>query len=136
MRSACTALAIATAVSFAARAEDAKDALVLESDVPRLSLSSEPTFAQFVGDDDAPSRYRRIRRAPQARQGLLVSFGLGGGSLYVSNQGRQRAGAFDFDARLGYGFPDRLQMVLDFPASAGPHPHGTHLASWTFTPRA
>jgi hypothetical protein len=133
MRSACTALALATAVSFAARAEEAKDALTRESDVPRLALSPEPTFAQFVGDDDAPSRYRRVRRAPQARQGLLVSFGLGGGSLYVSNQGRQRAGAFDFDMRLGYGFSDRFQMFMDFTADAGTHPNGTDLAAWTFT---
>src|SRR5258708_9124793 len=98
MRSACTALAVAAAVSFAGRGEEDRD-LALESAVPRLTLSSEPTFAQFVGDDDAPSRSRRGRRAPQARQGLLVSFGLGGGSLWVSNQGHQRTGAFDFDFR-------------------------------------
>lgn len=136
MRSTCTALAVAATVSFAARAEEAKDdSPALESAVPRLSLASEPTFAQYGGDDEGPSRYRRGRRYPQARQGLLISFGLGGGSLYVSNQGRERTGAFDFDFRLGYGFSDRWQMFMDFSADAGTHPNGTDLMSWTFTIR-
>jgi len=92
----------------------------------------EPTLAQRYPDDDTP-RYWRRRREPQARQGLLLSFGVGGSSLWVSDQGRQRTGAFDLDFRLGYGFNDRFQMFMDIAADSGTHPNGNELAAWTFT---
>ena len=80
-------------------------------------------------------RYGRAYE-PQAREGLLVSFGLGGGSLYLSNQGRTRVGAGDIDFRLGYGFSDRFQMFMDFNADAGSTYRGDSVGSWTWTVRA
>ena len=92
----------------------------------------EPTYAQRVRDD-AWSPYRQ--RQTQAREGLLLSFGLGGGSAYLSNQGPGRTGAFDLDFRLGYGFSDRFQLFMDFAVDAGRYPQSSDFASWTFTIR-
>src|SRR5689334_17277274 len=47
------------------------------------------------GYDDGPYSGRRSRQ--DARQGLLLSFGLGGGSLYLSDKGPGRIGAADID---------------------------------------
>jgi len=71
----------------------------------------------------------------QARQGPLVSFGLGGGSLYLSSEGPARFGAADVDFRLGYGFSDRFQMFMDFNADAGSTYQGSSVGSWTWTVR-
>jgi hypothetical protein len=92
----------------------------------------EPTYAQRVRDDSW-SPYRQ--RQAQAREGLLLSFGLGGGSAYLSNQGPGRTGAFDLDFRLGYGFSDRFQLFMDFAVDAGRYPQSSDFASWTFTIR-
>jgi hypothetical protein len=73
---------------------------------------------------------------PEARQGLLLSFGLGGGSMYLSNVGSQRLGAGDVDFRLGYGFSDRFQMFMDFNADGGHNAYGDQVGSWTWTLRA
>src|SRR3989442_8709385 len=70
-----------------------------------------------------------------AREGLLLSFGLGGGSAYLSSQGPGRTGAFDLDFRLGYGFSDRFQLFMDFGGDAGRYPQSTDFASLTFTIR-
>src|SRR5213075_1080079 len=67
---------------------------------------------------------------------LLVSLGLGGGSMYLSNVGRERIGAGDIDFRLGYGFSDRFQMFMDFNADAGSTYDGVDVGSWTWTMRA
>jgi hypothetical protein len=74
-------------------------------------------------------------RPPQARQGPLVSIGLGGGSLYLSDQGERRMGAADLDFRLGYGFSDQFQMFLDFNADAASNDYGDTVGSWTWTLR-
>ncbi|HZR09604.1 MAG TPA: hypothetical protein VFA79_13565 [Myxococcales bacterium] len=92
----------------------------------------EPTYGQRARDD-AWSPYRQ--RQMQARQGLLLSFGLGGGSAYLSNQGPGRTGAFDLDFRLGYGFSDRFQLFMDFAVDAGRYPQSSDFASWMFTIR-
>ena len=71
----------------------------------------------------------------QARQGLLLSFGLGGGSLYLSNEGPTRLGAADLDFRIGYGFSDRFQMFMDFNTDVGRTNAGNTIGSWTWTVR-
>jgi hypothetical protein len=89
-------------------------------------------YAQRAGDD----AYWRPQRSPmQAREGLLLSFGLGGGSAYLSNEGPGRTGALDLDFRLGYGFSDRFQLFMDFAVDAGRYPQSADFASWTFTIR-
>ena len=131
MSSACTALGILLAAS-AARAEEGTNVGLQSAafDNPATNDGQAPV-AQRYGDP----RYGRNRRQPDAREGLLISFGLGGGSLWVSNQGDQRIGAFDLDFRLGYGFSDRYQLFMDAAMEAGTHPNGADLASWTFTVR-
>jgi hypothetical protein len=93
--------------------------------------AEEGSFAQRWGD----GYYGPPRRERQAREGLLLSFGLGGGSAYLSNQAAGRTGAFDLDFRLGYGFSDRFQLFMDFAVDAGRYPQSTDFASWTFTLR-
>lgn len=120
------------------------DSLAFGLDVAALDASSQPAatpqptavhepYAQrgYGEPWDAPSR-----RKMQAREGLLLSFGLGGGSAYLSSQGPGRVGAFDLDFRLGYGFSDRFQLFMDFGADAGNYPdQGNDFTSWTFTIR-
>src|SRR5471032_265341 len=60
----------------------------------------------YSEDDPPPYGQRRW----QARQGLLLSLGLGGGSMYMSTEDARRVGALDLNARLGYGFSDRFEM--------------------------
>lgn len=89
-------------------------------------------------DEDAvPRSFRVLEQHHQAREGLLLSFGLGGGSLYASNQSPRRTGAFDLDFRLGYGFSDRFQFFLDLGLDAGSYRNGLYgsddLSSWTLT---
>ncbi len=105
-----------------------------------LLLASLPLRAQEAAPDSsgpvypqrAPGGYRRM---PDARQGLLLSFGLGGGSAYLSNENAGRTGVFDFDFRLGYGFSDRFQLFMDFGGDAGHYPQRPDFYSWTFTIR-
>jgi hypothetical protein len=66
---------------------------------------------------------------------LLLSFGVGGGSLYLSSDGPTRLGAADVDFRLGYGFSDRFQMFMDFNADEGSDWNGDSVGSWTWTLR-
>jgi len=80
-------------------------------------------------------RYYDPRYRPEARQGLLLSFGLGGGSLYLSNLGPTRLGVADVDFRIGYGFSDRFQMFMDFNADGGNTYQGERVGSWTWTLR-
>ena len=132
MRLAVTALALIAASPLAARAdEEGESGAILESLIP------SPTLAQRYDPDDYPPRgYRRSRRQPAAREGLLISFGLGGGSLWVSSPGfGPRTGAFDFDFRLGWGFSDRFQMFMDFDGVGGTNSNGDDVGSWTWTIR-
>ncbi len=112
-----TAVALLCAVPFAARAESAQPDLMRRG---------------YYGPAYGPGYYQ----PPQARQGLLLSFGLGGGSLYLSNEGPGRVGAADIDFRLGYGFNDRFQMFMDFNTDQGQNYYGDAVGSWTWTLRA
>ena len=101
----------------------------VDSAAPALS---DRAYPQHRGDE---AFYPAPRRTRDAREGLLLSFGLGGGSTYLSSQGAGRTGAFDLDFRLGYGFSDRFQLFMDFGVDAGRYPQSADFASWTFTIR-
>ena len=90
--------------------------------------------ARSSDDGDPPPRAWRARR-PQAREGLLMSFGIGGGSMFTSYQNEGRTGAFDFDFRLGYGFSDRFQLFMDIDLAGANFATGDDIASWAFTLR-
>jgi hypothetical protein len=79
--------------------------------------------------------YSDPRARPQARQGLLLSVGAGGGSLYLSPEGPGRFGAADVDFRLGYGFSDQFQTFMDFNADMGRNYYGDSVGSWSWTLR-
>ena len=106
-----------------------------------LAAHAEPAFDRPATDGQFDLMRRGYptpydgRYQPQARQGLLLSLGLGGGSLYLSNQGPGRVGAGDLDFRIGYGFSDRFQMFMDFEADGGTTYQGTDVGSWTWTVR-
>jgi hypothetical protein len=99
----------------------------------------EDSFHQHYEHADEewpPPRWSRpARRQHDARQGLLMSFGLGGGSLFLSQSDAGRAGAFDLNFRLGYGFSDRFQLFGDITFDAATYPSGRDIASWTLTMR-
>jgi hypothetical protein len=106
------------------------------SHVPPAPL--EDSLARRYGDpedDDPPPSWRRTRRQFQSREGLLMSFGLGGGSMYISSERGGRAGAFDLDFRLGYGFSDRFQFFMDVGLAGANSAYGGDIASWTATMR-
>ncbi|HEY6909227.1 MAG TPA: hypothetical protein VI356_07655 [Myxococcales bacterium] len=102
-----------------------------------LAATSDPPDSQagFARRGYGPPRYGPFDDRPEARQGPLFSFGLGGGSLYLSSEGPARFGAADVDFRLGYGFSDRFQMFMDFNADAGSTFDGASVGSWTWTVR-
>ena len=86
-------------------------------------------------------RSRRLVEAPQvprgeARQGLLFSLGVGGGSQFASTPGFGRTASTDLDLRLGYGFSDRLQMFVDFNGQSARYAYGLHTSMSTVTLRA
>src|ERR1041384_2175533 len=129
-----TALAASAFLLLAAPIAARADELPSFSDTLRTPVVGDTPLMQR--DDDYPARYGRGRGyRPQARQGLLFSFGLGGGSLYLSNEGRDRIGAFDFNVRLGYGFSDRFQMFMDLSADGGTTYNGDDVGSWAWTIR-
>ena len=107
------ALALGAAVPFAAHASD-----------------QAPLMRRYPGYPPGDYGYQ-----PQARQGLLLSIGLGGGSMYLSNVSPTRIGAGDIDFRLGYGLSDRFQMFMDFSADEGSTYDGTSVGSWAWTMR-
>jgi hypothetical protein len=82
-----------------------------------------------------PRGYYDPRTRPQARQGLLLSVGAGGGSLYLSPEGPGRFGAADLDFRIGYGFSDQFQTFMDFNADMGNNFYGDSVGSWSWTLR-
>ncbi|MGZ6125197.1 MAG: hypothetical protein ACXWLR_09580 [Myxococcales bacterium] len=100
--------------------------------------------AALAPSDSQPDLMRRgyspsssdPRYGRQARQGPLLSFGLGGGSLYLSSEGPARVGAADVDFRVGYGFSDQFQMFMDFNSDLGHTYEGKSVGSWTWTIRA
>jgi len=126
IRVASTAFSFLAALPFAARAaeERALDGPMLPTSQAQPDLvrrSYQPVYGRSY--------------EPQARQGLLLSFGLGGGSLYLSNEGPMRLGAADLDFRIGYGFSDRFQMFMDFNTDVGRTNYGNSVGSWTWTLR-
>jgi hypothetical protein len=97
------------------------------------------SYQQRMSSDDDPRYWSRPRRRAQSREGLLISFGIGGGSMFVSNQSPNRTGAFDLDFRLGYGFGDRFQLFMDVDLAAASYRNALYgsdeVANWTFTLR-
>ena len=89
------------------------------------------------GSEQDPDYWHPRRRHAQSREGLLLSFGLGGGSMFLSNQSPRRTGAFDVDFRIGYGFSDRFQFFMDMDVGAASYRNSLYgnddIASWTFT---
>jgi hypothetical protein len=57
------------------------------------------------------------RRKHDAREGFLFSFGVGGGQMRYSAQGK--TGSVDLGLRMGYGFSDRFQLFGDLTADVG-----------------
>ena len=126
IRVASTALSFLATLPFVARAAEGR-----ALDGPMLPTSeAQPDLVRRTYLPDYDRRYE-----PQARQGLLLSFGLGGGSLYLSNEGPTRLGAADLDFRIGYGFSDRFQMFMDFNMDVGRTNAGNAIGSWTWTVR-
>jgi len=128
-----TAAALLFAMPLAARADDALQAVPMAGTV---NLDSGAPLAQrrYRGDDDPPPPYGQRRW--QARQGLLLSFGAGGGAMYLSTEQARRVGAFDADFRLCYGFSDRFQMFMEINSDLAHFSRtGDDVASWTFTLR-
>jgi hypothetical protein len=106
------------------------------------ALAALPLAARADSLDQQPDLMRRgyagryeTRSRPQARQGLLLSLGGGGGSLYLSPEGPGRLGAADVDFRLGYGFSDQFQTFMDFNADMGSNYNGDRVGSWSWTLR-
>jgi hypothetical protein len=94
------------------------------------SLEPQPDLMRRTYAPRYDSRYR-----PQARQGLLLSLGAGGGSLYLSPEGPGRFGAADVDFRIGYGFSDQFQTFMDLNADTGSNYYGDRIGSWSWTLR-
>jgi len=115
-------LALAVALPLAARAAES----------PAFDSAGFPAQEPLMrrGGERYSSPYQ-----PQARQGLLLSVGLGGGSMYLSNLGQPRIGTADVDFRLGYGLSDRFQMFMDFNADEGSTYDGRSVGSWAWTMR-
>jgi hypothetical protein len=134
-KAASAAVALLAAFPFAARAaeEPALDGPAL--DAPAFARSeAQPDLARRGYSPRYVPAYGP-RYQPEARRGPLVSFGLGGGSLYLSNTGPERFGAGDVDFRVGYGFSDQFQMFMDFNADGGTNYNGDTAGSWTWTLR-
>ena len=123
---ASTAVALLAALPFAARAAEGP---ALDGSM----LARSESQPELMRRGYSPGYDRG--HEPQARQGLLLSFGLGGGSLYLSNEGPSRLGAADVDFRIGYGFSDRFQMFMDFNTDVGTTYYGNNVGSWTWTVR-
>ena len=88
-------------------------------------------------DDVGPAYRTQRRREHDARQGLLFSFGLGGGSFRYTGLGvpYTRTGALDLDFRLGYGFSDRFQLFGDVSIDTANISGYGDVSSWTVTAR-
>lgn len=125
-KAARAALALLAALPFSARATEGS---ALDASRPDRTEAEpvllRPRYSPGYGG----------RNEPQARQGLLLSFGLGGGSLHLSNEGPGRLGAADLDFRIGYGFSDRFQMFMDFDTDVASNGFGNSVGSWTWTLR-
>jgi hypothetical protein len=73
------------------------------------------------------------RRKHDAREGFLFSFGVGGGQMRYSAQGR--TGSVDLGLRMGYGFSDRFQLFGDLTADVGQFQARQDATSWILSLR-
>ena len=160
MKTVHTAVALALATSLGARAEThggghaADDAAFaidmifnlfsLGAEIAALDAAANapppaavPPRQQLAQYDGPPPGAPYSRKKYESRQGLLMSFGIGGGSIWVSNLDEPRTGAFDLNFRLGYGFSDRFQFFMDMALEAANYKNALYgydnVASWTFT---
>jgi hypothetical protein len=81
-------------------------------------------------------RWRDIsayRRKHDAREGFLFSFGVGGGQMRYSGQGK--TGSVDLGLRMGYGFSDRFQLFGDLTADVGQFQSRQDATSWILSLR-
>jgi hypothetical protein len=124
-------LTLLSALPLAARGDESHS-----YSLDNLALAPPADLPPLERRDGYSPRYGPGRYQPEARQGVLLSIGLGGGSLYLSPEGGSRIGAADLDFRLGYGLSDRFQMFMDFNADAGTTYNGNAVGSWTWTMRA
>jgi hypothetical protein len=81
----------------------------------------------------APQYPNPYSRKHDAREGFLFSFGIGGGQMRLSGEGK--TGAVDLGLRMGYGFSDRFQLFGDITADAGQFSSQADLTSWMLTLR-
>jgi hypothetical protein len=108
--------------------------LLFAAAVLALPLAARAESSDLMRRGYSPGYYEP-RTRPQARQGLLLSVGAGGGSLYLSPEGPGRFGAADLDFRIGYGFSDQFQTFMDFNADMGNDFYGDSVGSWSWTLR-
>lgn len=73
------------------------------------------------------------RRKHDAREGFLFAFGIGGGQMRYSAQGR--TGSVDLGLRMGYGFGDRFQLFGDLTADVGQFQVRQDVTSWILSIR-
>jgi len=73
------------------------------------------------------------RRKHEAREGFLFSFGIGGGQMRYSAEGR--TGSVDLGLRMGYGFSDRFQLFGDLTADVGQFHSREDATSWILSLR-
>jgi hypothetical protein len=138
-----TTAAILIAVPLAARADPLPNVQQGALSYTPPTTGGAPLDQRGYGPDTGYQRRGYEEDAPpygqrrwQARQGLLLSLGLGGGTMYLSTEDARRVGAFDLNARLGYGFSDRFQMFMELNTDAAHFSStGDDVASWTFTLR-
>jgi hypothetical protein len=114
------------------------NSLAFGLDIAALEDAAAPPPRQPVvyrQRDSAEAAWDAPRRKMQAREGLLVSLGVGGGRVPRPTTGGGGGAAFDGDFRLGYGFSDRFQLFMDFSGDMGRYPQYPDFASWMFTIR-
>jgi hypothetical protein len=73
------------------------------------------------------------RRKHDAREGFLFAFGIGGGQMRYSAQGK--TGSVDLGLRMGYGFSDRFQLFGDLTADVGQFEARQDATSWILSIR-
>jgi hypothetical protein len=96
---------------------------------PPVAQSTEPLGQYSPGWHDINA----YRRKHDAREGFLFSFGIGGGQMRLSGQGK--TGAVDLGLRMGYGFSDRFQLFGDLTADVGQFQARQDVTSWILSLR-
>jgi hypothetical protein len=96
---------------------------------PPLADGTEPLGQYSPGWHDMNA----YRPKHEAREGFLFSFGIGGGQMRMSGQGK--TGAVDLGLRMGYGFSDRFQLFGDLSADVGEFQANQDATSWILSLR-